>query len=105
MRKLIFAAASMLAAMPALAAENTFVNVPQADSPGNDYAKIEHFSFEECQSACDKDPACGAYTYNQIRGICFLKSAANEWTKFHVGAITGIKLQCAQIRTERPEEF
>ena len=75
---------------------NGFVFVPQADSPGNDYSRIDNFSFDECQHSCDGDTACNAFTYNQVHGVCFLKTAANQWTKFYTWAITGIKLPACE---------
>jgi hypothetical protein len=85
---------------PATANESLFVFVPEADSPGNDYSRIDHFSFEECQQSCETDTACNAFTYNQAQAVCFLKRAANQWTTFYAWAITGIKLsplaQCEQ---------
>jgi hypothetical protein len=70
----------------------SFVMLPQADSPGNDYSRIEHFSLEECRSSCETDDGCNAFTYNSARGVCFLKRAANQWTNFSAWAITGLKL-------------
>jgi hypothetical protein len=69
-----------------------FVILPQADSPGNDYSRIDHFSFENCRSSCEADDGCNAFTYNHARGVCFLKLAANQWTSFYASAISGIKL-------------
>ena len=76
----------------AMAAEKMFVFVPQADSPGNDYSRKDHSSFEKCELSCERDVACNAFTYNQIKGECFLKSAPAQWTIIALGAITGIKL-------------
>jgi PAN domain-containing protein len=78
--------------MPAMAAEKMFVFVPQADSPGNDYSRIDHSSFEKCELSCERDVACNAFTYNQIKGLCLLKKAPAQWTTIAIGAITGIKL-------------
>ena len=78
--------------MPATAVESTFVFVPYADSPGNDYKKIDHFSFDDCVRAAITIRPCNAFTYNQANHVCFLKSAANQWTTFYAWAITGIKL-------------
>ena len=71
---------------------NAFVFVPHADSPGNDYSRIDYFSFEECEHSCDGDASCNAFTYNQAKRVCFLKHAPNQWTTFYAWAITGIKL-------------
>jgi hypothetical protein len=83
---------TFVVASPATAGYNMFVFAQQADSPGNDYSRIDHFSFDECEHSCETDTACNAFTYNQIKGVCFLKSAAAQWTMITLGAITGIKL-------------
>jgi hypothetical protein len=83
---------TLIVAPPALAGYSLFVFVQQADSPGNDYSRINHSSFDECEHSCETDTACNAFTYNQIKGVCFLKSAAAQWTTITLGAITGIKL-------------
>ena len=79
---------------PAAGASGTgpsFVILPQADSPGNDYSQ-NHLSLEECRSSCEVDAKCNAYSFNLARGVCFLKRSANQWTSFHAWGITGIKL-------------
>jgi hypothetical protein len=85
-------AITFMLASPAIASEREFIFVSQADSPGNDYSRIDHFTFEECQHSCEVDTACNAFTYNRAQGVCFLKRAANQWTTFYAWAITGIKL-------------
>ena len=96
LRAALFTLATLLmvfiVAEPAMAQESQFVLVPRADSPGNDYTRIDHFSFEDCQRSCAGDTSCNAFTYNQLNGVCFLKSAANQWVQFYAWAITGIKL-------------
>lgn len=79
----------------------SFVILPQADSPGNDYSRIDHFSFEDCRSSCGNDDGCNAFTYNHARGVCFLKRAANQWTTFSAWANTGIKLSSLQPKEKR----
>ena len=74
----------------------SFVMLPQADSPGNDYSRVDLSSLEECRHICDGDGGCRAFTYNLARGVCFLKRAANQWTNFNAWAITGIKLSSSQ---------
>jgi PAN domain len=83
----------------------SFVILPQADSPGNDYSRIDDFSLEECRSRCEVARECNAYTYNLARGVCFLKRAANQWTSFYAWGITGIKLSSAPARenSETPQ--
>jgi PAN domain-containing protein len=83
---------TLIVAPPASAGYSLFVFVQQADSPGNDYSRINNSSFDECEHSCETDTACNAFTYNQIKGVCFLKSAAAQWTTITLGAITGIKL-------------
>jgi hypothetical protein len=83
---------TFIVAPPALAGYSLFVFVQQADSPGNDYSRINHSSFDECERSCETDTTCNAFTYNEIKGVCFLKSAAAQWTTITIGAITGIKL-------------
>ncbi len=70
----------------------SFVILSQVDSPGSDYSRIDHSSFEDCRSSCAADDGCNAFTYNHARGVCFLKRAANEWTTSFAWATTGIKL-------------
>jgi hypothetical protein len=71
---------------------SAFVMLSQADSPGNDYARLGDASFEECQGKCERDEGCHAFTYNHTRGACFLKREANRSTSFHAWTTTGIKL-------------
>ena len=60
--------------------------------PGNDYTRIEHFTFDECAHSCDLDTKCNAFTYNQLDDVCFLKTAVNQWVQFYAWSITGVKL-------------
>jgi PAN domain len=84
-------------AAPALAGENKFVFVPQSDSPGNDYLRVDNSSFEDCSRRCDAQSACNAFTYNRLRGVCFLKRSANASTTFYASATTGIKLSPSEL--------
>jgi hypothetical protein len=84
--------AMVVLAAPAKAAENEFVHIPRADSPGNDYRKLDDSSIEDCERKCAADGACNAFTYNQLQGACFLKLAANPIIKFYALATTGVKL-------------
>ena len=77
---------------PGMASENSFVFGPQADSPGSDYLRVGHSSFEDCAGKCDAQSLCNAFTYNQRRGVCFLKRSANRAIAFYAFAITGVKL-------------
>jgi hypothetical protein len=90
---------SMLPASASRSSGPSFVLISQADSPGNDYSRIDHFSFEECRSSCAGDDGCNAFTYNHARGVCFLKRAPNQWTNFYAWASTGIKLSRAKKKT------
>ena len=91
LRAAIISIAFMLAA-PALVDENKFVFVPQGDSPGNDYQRVDHSSFEDCAQRCDAQSQCNAFTYNQLHSECFLKLSANRTTTFYALATTGVKL-------------
>jgi hypothetical protein len=79
-------------AAPAIAGETSFVFIPRADSPGNDYSSLGDSSFDECARKCDEQPECKAFTFNQFDYTCFLKRAAGTATTFHAFAITGVKL-------------
>ena len=94
---------TFMLASPARASENRFVFIPQADSPGNDYLRLDPSSLEECERRCDEQSACNAFTYNQRHGVCFLKRSANRSTKFYAFAITGIKLSPAEVSTNAGE--
>ena len=84
--------ATLMLAAPAMAGENEFVFVPRADSPGNDYLRVENSSLEECERRCDALSECNAFTYNQLHSVCSLKRSANRVTEFYAFAITGIRL-------------
>jgi hypothetical protein len=83
---------SALLLSPALAGESKFVFVPRADSPGNDYLRVENSSLEDCTAKCDAQNECNAFTYNELHGVCLLKLSANRATTFYALATTGIKL-------------
>jgi hypothetical protein len=83
---------TFILAAPASAGDNNFVFVPQSDSPGNDYSRVENSSFEDCARKCDDQSECNAFTFNQLHSACFLKRSANRATTFYSLAITGVKL-------------
>lgn len=87
----VISTACILAA-PSKASETKFVFVPQADSPGNDYLRVDHTSLGACERNCEAQSACNAFTYNQLHGVCFLKHSVNQFTTFYAFAVTGIKL-------------
>ncbi len=41
--------------------------------PGNDYNRVYFATLQECQSACDRDRGCRAYTYNTRDRMCYFK--------------------------------
>ena len=92
MRTYMLAMLLVVITAPALAQECPFVFVPKADSPGNDYTRIDNFSFEDCRRACANDFKCNAFTYNQAKDVCFLKTAPNQWVSLYAWSITGIKV-------------
>ncbi len=94
---------SMLVA-PAMAGYSNFVFAAQADSPGSDYKRIGGLSFDKCVTACDADTNCNAFTYNELKRTCFLKSSAAQWTILRIGAITGIKLSPLSLEGETKQD-
>ena len=88
----------------AMASENSFVFVSQADSTGSDYLRVGHSSFEDCAGKCDAQSLCNAFTYNQRRGVCFLKHSANRAIAFYAFAITGVKLSPGLVTTTPSDE-
>jgi PAN domain len=95
---------TLMLAAPAMAGYSNFVFAPQADSPGNDYKRLGDLSFDECVNRCDADTACNAFTYNRLKQICFLKSAAAQWTIINLGAITGIRLSPFSLEGETKKD-
>ena len=100
LRAAIISIAFMRAA-PVLADENKFVFVPQEDSPGNDYHRLDNSSFEDCAQRCDAERQCNAFTFNQLHNECFLKLSANRATTFYALATTGVKLSPSMQPTDR----
>lgn len=79
-------------ATAAMAGESKFVSAPRADSPGNDLLRVENSSLEDCERRCDAHGECNAFTFNDQRGVCFLKYAANRQLTFYAFATTGVRL-------------
>ena len=61
-----------------VASENSFVFIPQADSPGNEYSRVRNSSFEDCTKRCDAQNECNAFTYNQRQGRLFPKALRQQ---------------------------
>ena len=99
MKRYMLTVLLVVIAGPALARECPFVFVPKADSSGNDYTRIDEFSFEDCRRACANDFQCNAFTYNQAKDVCFLKTASNQWVSLYAWSITGIKVPpyCSEL--------
>jgi PAN domain len=91
--------ATLVLASSAMAGESKFVFVPQADSPGNDYLRVENSSLEDCERRCDALSECNAFTYNQLHSVCSLKRSAHRMTEFYAFAITGIRLSPSVLPT------
>ena len=70
------------------AAERSINLLPGSDLPGFDYRIDKNVSLDHCQSSCEDDIACRAFTYNEKAGWCFLKSTAAEPSAFK-GATSG----------------
>jgi tetratricopeptide (TPR) repeat protein len=70
---LIAAAARTGAEAPA---EATFRRMPNTDLEGSLIGNISSAGVEECETACSKDSACNAYSFNAWNSKCFLKRSA-----------------------------
>ncbi len=64
-----------LAVSSADAAERKITLLPGTDLPGSDYSTLKGVTLDACQTACQGDSLCHAFTYNQKAKWCFLKSA------------------------------
>jgi alpha-2-macroglobulin len=64
-----------LAVSSADAAERKITLLPGTDLPGSDYSTLKGVTLDACQTACQGDNLCHAFTYNQKAKWCFLKSA------------------------------
>ena len=67
-------------AMPAVSAEEKrqrakFSVFDSGDLQGSDIEKISSASAQDCASACRKNPACRAYSYDKWNHYCFPKSS------------------------------
>jgi alpha-2-macroglobulin len=58
------------------------------DLPGGDLTPIFNTTAEQCQSACLRQDACVAFTFNQRNGACFPKSTDGVATPYE-GALSG----------------
>jgi tetratricopeptide (TPR) repeat protein len=61
------------------------------DAPGYDYRRVDGTSLRDCRSLCAVESACGAFTYNIKKQVCFLKNNSQVRLVRFKGAITGIK--------------
>jgi hypothetical protein len=53
---------TLMLCVPGMAAsERDFVFVPQADSPGNDYARVNESSFDDCAQRSSAQSECNAF--------------------------------------------
>ena len=68
---------SSRAAAPAPAPVRTGMVVrPGLDVIGFDYRRLRDSDATACQSACEADPRCRAFTFNRRHAVCFLKEDA-----------------------------
>ena len=63
----------------------------EEDAPGYDYQQFDPPSLSYCQSRCQEEAQCKAFTYNTVRRVCFLKHKAGFPLRPHSEAITGRK--------------
>lgn len=93
-------AVSGLKAVAAARPVGEFDILPDTDVPGGDYrggltdARLRDISIAACQAACAVDGQCAAFTYNEPKAVCFLKSAVGRTQSF-AGAISGIRRSAA----------
>ncbi len=73
----------------AQAAERSTTIKPDTDLPGFDYQVIKGTKLPACQTACEGDNLCRAFTFNQKAGWCFLKGGVGQETAFK-GATSGV---------------
>lgn len=72
------------------ASADAFELFEDSDISGDDYLVMRNVAQSRCVAACAADVACGAFTYNQGKNVCFLKGGAGSPTDF-VGALSGRK--------------
>jgi hypothetical protein len=73
----------------AQAAERSTTIKPDTDLPGFDYQVIKGTKLPACQTACEGDNLCRAFTFNQQAGWCFLKGGVGQEAAFK-GATSGV---------------
>jgi len=73
-------------AAPATAQETTLLR--GTDLPGFDYSIIKNTDLNTCQSACEDDRICRAFTFNEQSKWCFLKGDVGSEVDF-AGATSG----------------
>jgi hypothetical protein len=71
---------------------NGFSKRKNRDAPGNDYYSFVPPTLSGCKDRCDKEPNCKAFTYNELKQVCFLKNKQAPSLVRHAGAITGVKV-------------
>ncbi len=86
-------AAPGLLAPTALAAQDLipdrrFVLSENIDLPGGDISSIFDTTLEACETACETNKACTAFTFNTRNGSCFAKANPGEGAEYQ-GAYSG----------------
>jgi len=92
----LFRTATWLAAIVCLAvglsaasaADRQITLLPGTDLPGFDYSVTKNTTLKACQTACEGDRLCRAFTFNQKTKWCFLKGGVGPATAF-AGATSG----------------
>lgn len=70
--------------------DQAFAIFSDKDASGGDYKELDGVSLDKCESGCQQDIRCKAFTYNGPKRVCFLKNTAEFQLTEHQGAITGI---------------
>ncbi len=66
--------------------------LPGSDLPGFDYSILKDVTLDVCQTSCEDDRVCRAFTYNSQSSWCFLKGEAGPQTPFAT-AVSGLVTQ------------
>ena len=70
------------APLAAGAAERSITLLPGVDLPGFDYEIRKDVTLKACETLCEEDRVCRAFTFNQKAGWCFLKGDVGPETPF-----------------------
>jgi hypothetical protein len=105
MRALVRALSALLIAVPvalappASAQDRRVIITEGADYFGADYDVRRDVDLNACTAACQADPQCQAFTFNEAAGWCFLKSDVGE-LRAVAGAVSGKIADAADVQPD-----